>query len=276
MKITYFGEQGSFSEMAARRRFKKAVFRAGKTAADCFEDLRRGRAEVIVVPIENASGGMIDPTVDEMNRFGAWHPGKHWVREELLMSIELLLLARGKRPLSQIKRVYSHRAPFDHCHSWLKQNLPKAQRVLCGSTPLAAAEAAQDSEGAAIASAEAAQLHGLEIINREVGRKAQNRTKFFAIGKGYPLRAKPGLATVFFELPDTVGALCDVLTVLKENRINLSRISSRPIYGRQDEYTFNAELELASKPAAMEKLMARLKPVTDVLTLVGHYPLVRI
>jgi len=276
MNITFFGEEGSFSQIAARRRFPKAKMQSGKTAFDCFDALRRQKADVIVVPIENGSGGMIDLTVDEMIRFPKWNPASALVREELLMRIELLLMAKGKLPTSAIKRIYSHRAPFDHCNSWLRKHLPKAERVVCGSTSVAAQEAIKDPQGAAIASIEAAQLYQLKIITKDVGKHAVNQTKFFVIGKPVTPKNKPGLSTLFFETRDKPGALCDVLTVLKSEKINMTRIYSRPIFNRLDEYIFMVELKIPSRTNALDKLLVKLGPVTDLLQPVGHYAMVKV
>ncbi|MDL5050031.1 prephenate dehydratase domain-containing protein [Oscillatoria amoena NRMC-F 0135] len=276
MKITFFGEEGSFSQIAARRRFPKAQMVSGRTASECFEALRLGCADLIVVPIENASGGMIDLTVDEMIRFPKWGAKTAAVREELLMRIELLLMGRSKLPLKNIRKIYSHRAAFDHCHTWLQKHLPKAERVVCASTSVAAQRALEDPQGAAIASIEAARLYRLKIITREVGKNAVNQTKFFVVGKPVASREQPRLATVFFETPDKPGALCDVLTVLKNERVNMTRIYSRPIFNRLDEYIFMAELAVSPGPESLRKLLGKLKPVTDVLYSVGHYPLVKV
>lgn len=276
MKITFFGEEGSFSQIAAKRRFPRAKLQSGKTASDCFSALKSKKADLIVVPIENASGGMIDLTVDEMIRFEKWNTASLAVREELLMRIELLLMAKSKLPLAKVKRIYSHRAPFDHCHSWLRQNMPEAERIVCASTSIAAQQALKDTQGAAIASIESASVYELKIISKEVGRHSINQTKFFVIGRPLSPKKKPELVTVFFETSDQPGALCDVLTVLKDDRINMTRIYSRPIFSRLDEYIFMAELAIPPRPAALHKLLGRLAPVTDVLKCVGHYPLVKV
>lgn len=274
LKVTFFGGEGSFSQMAGRRRFPKARLTPGHSAARCFEDLRTGKTDVIIVPIENASGGMIEGTVDEIIRFGEWNDPAIAVREELTMTIELVLM--GNVPLGKIRKIYSHRAPFDHCHEWLRTNMPDVQRVVCASTTEAAQAAAKDPTGAAIASRDSARIYKLKVITADVGRNAVNITKFFVIGKTLKPARRPTRSTLFFLLAHKVGALCDVLLVLKKNRINMTRITSRPIYGRQNEYTFMVEVEGASSETHFDKAFKQLVKVTDRVWSVGSYPTVKI
>ncbi|MDZ4815916.1 MAG: prephenate dehydratase domain-containing protein [Verrucomicrobiota bacterium] len=274
LKITYFGVEGSFSHIAARRRFSGAEFKSGANAYDCFCALRQGVADQIVVPIENASAGIIDHTVAELIRYASWKGSQYAVREELAMTIELLLM--GKGPLTKVKRIYSHPAPFDHCDNWLRKHLPTVDRIAKTSTAQAAMEASRDPEGAAIASAESGQRYKLQILSKDVGREAMNKTKFFVVGK--PLKSPKGalLLTIFFELPHRSGALCDVLMELKKAKINMTRISSRPIFGRHDEYTFMIEVEMPATGTNFDKIKRKLEKLTDTISFEGVYPLIQV
>lgn len=274
-RIGYFGREGSFSHLAALRRFPKAKLAECPTVEEAFARLEAGEFGQIVVPIENASSGIITNTADQLMRLAKTEAlGRLRVREALAMRVQLMLLARAGT--KEIRKIYSHRAPFDHSRAWLARNYPKAEQIIVESTSEAAALAAKERGAAAIAGEQAVKQHRLKILSREVGSEVANQTTFIVVGAALPRPAKPTHTSLVFELPHKAGSLVAVLQVLSKRSLNLTKILSRPIPGRFEEYRFMIEFAGAEPKPVVREALARLRTITDFLAVVGAYPVRRI
>jgi chorismate mutase/prephenate dehydratase len=274
-RIGYFGKQGSFSHLAATRRFPKAALAECPTVEEAFARLEGGEFPQIVVPIENASSGIITNTADQLMRLArSGDGGALQIREALAMRVQLMILARAGT--KTVRKIYSHRAPFDHSRAWLQKHHPQAEQVIVESTSMAASLAAKEKDTAAIAGEQAAAQFGLKILSREVGSEVANQTTFIVVGAPLPRAAKPTHTSLVFELPHTAGSLVAVLQVLAKRKLNLAKILSRPIPGRFEEYRFMIEFHGAAPAPAVADALARLKKITDFLSVIGSYPVRRI
>jgi len=242
---------------------------------EAFAGLQKGDFSQIIVPIENASSGIITNTADQLMRLAKADPGARLqIREALAMRVELMLLARTDGKL--VRKIYSHRAPFDHGRDWLQKHYPQAEQIIVESTSEAAALAAGEEGAAAIAGEQAIARHGLKIISREVGAEVANQTTFIVVGAPVPRAPKATHTSLVFELPHKAGSLVAVLEVLSKRKLNLTKILSRPIPGRFEEYRFMIEFHGAAPAPAVVEALARLKKITTFLALIGSYPVRKI
>src|ERR1700691_3329106 len=98
LRLGYFGRPGSFSHLAAQRRFPKATLRECPTVEEAFDRLQAGEFSHILVPVENASSGIITNTADRLMRLAKAGAGSNQqIREALAMRIELALMTRDGR-----------------------------------------------------------------------------------------------------------------------------------------------------------------------------------
>jgi chorismate mutase/prephenate dehydratase len=273
--IGYFGKQGSFSHLAATRRFPKAALAECPTVEEAFARLESSEFPQIVGPIENASSGIITNTADQLMRLARSGDGDALqIREALAMRVQLMLLACAGT--KTVRKIYSHRAPFDHSRAWLQKHHARAEQVIVESTSMAASLAAKEKDTAAIAGEQAAAQFGLKVLSREVGAEVANQTTFIVVGAPLPRATKPTHTSLVFELPHTAGSLVAVLQVLAKRKLNLAKILSRPIPGRFEEYRFMIEFHGAAPAPAVADALARLKKITDFLSVIGSYPVRRI
>jgi prephenate dehydratase len=196
------------------------------------------------------------------------------IREALVMRIELALMARADA--GTITKIYSHRAPFDHSRDWLRQHYPQAEQIIVESTSEAAALAAREKGAAAIAGRQAVKKNQLKIISKEVGGEVANQTTFIVVGPALVRSGQPTHTSLVFELPHKPGSLGIVLNVLSRRRLNLTKILSRPIPGRFEEYRFMIEFHGATPAPVVADALARLKRLTDFLAVIGSYPVRRV
>ena len=273
--LGYFGRSGSFSHLAALRRFPKAMASECPTVEEAFLRLHEGAFSHILVPIENASSGTIMNTADQLMRQAktAAYDAMQ-IREALAMRVQLVLLARADTKV--ITKIYSHRAPFDHSRDWLQKHYPQAEQVIVDSTSEAAVIAAKEKGSAAIAGEQAVALHGLKIVTKQVGSEVANQTTFVIVGAPLPRPVKPTHTSLVFELPHVAGSLVSVLQALSRRKLNLTKILSRPIPGRFDEYRFMIEFLGAAPKKDVVEALARLRKITAFLAVMGSYPVRRI
>src|SRR5476651_1321507 len=275
LRLGYFGRAGSFSHVAATRRFPKANLSECPTVEEAFARLQAGEFSHILVPIENASSGIITNTADQLMRLAKTDAGAALqIREALAMRVELALMARADTKV--ITKIYSHRAPFDHSRDWLQKHYPQAEQIIVESTSEAAALAAKEKGAAAIAGQHIVAQHRLKIISKEVGSEVANQTTFIVVGPALARSPKPTHTSLVFELPHVSGSLVAVLQVLSRRNLNLTKILSRPIPGRFEEYRFMIEFQGAAPKKEVVDALARIEKLTDFLAIIGSYPVRRI
>ena len=273
--LGYFGRAGSFSHLAATRRFPGEKLSECPTVEESFAKLLSGDFTHILVPIENASSGTITNTADQLMRLAKSGQAETLqIREALAMRVQLVLMAR--KDTKVIGKIYSHRAPFDHGRDWLQKHYPNAEQVIVESTSEAAALASRQKGTAAIAGIQAVEEHQLKVISEHVGSEVANQTTFIVVGPALKRSSKATHTSLVFELPHVAGSLVSVLQVLSKRGLNLTKILSRPIPGRFEEYRFMIEfLGAAPKPEVADALV-RLKKRTTFLSVIGSYPVRRI
>jgi chorismate mutase/prephenate dehydratase len=274
-RLGYFGRAGSFSHVAAARRFPKAQLSECPTVEEAFAQLQGGGFSHILVPIENASSGIITNTADQLMRLAKTAASDSLkIREALAMRVELALLARPGT--KEISKIYSHRAPFDHGRDWLARHYPRAEQIIVESTSEAAALAAKQPGTAAIAGLQAVGQNGLKVVSKTVGSEVANQTTFVVVGPALARTSRPTHTSIVFELPHQPGSLVAVMNVLARRQLNLTKILSRPIPGRFSEYRFMIEFQGAASSVPAVAALKRIAKITDFLSVIGSYPVRRI
>jgi chorismate mutase/prephenate dehydratase len=275
LRLGYFGRAGSFSHVAAARRFPKGNLSECPTVEEAFARLQAGEFTHILVPIENASSGIITNTADQLMRLAKTEAvATLQIREALAMRVNLVLLARPDT--KTITKIYSHRAPFDHSRDWLAKHYPQAEQAIVESTSEAAALAAKEKGAAAIAGTQAVKENGLKIISKDVGSEVANQTTFIVVGPSIAGTKRPTHTSLVFELPHKAGSLVAVLNVLSRRKLNLTKILSRPIPGRFEEYRFMIEFQGTTPAKPVVDALTRIARITDFLAVIGRYPVRKI
>ncbi|MFH1593798.1 MAG: prephenate dehydratase [Candidatus Omnitrophota bacterium] len=264
--IAYLGPEATFTHIAALKKFGASVdYLECKSIADVFTEVERGRADYGVVPIENSTEGAVNHTLDMFINSDLK------ICSEAYLRIEHNLLANHKR-LSAIKKVCSHQQVFAQCRIWLEKNLPKAKLISFASTTEAAIFAAQGKGRAAIASKLAAEEYELKILARSIEDSPRNITRFLVIGNQNEEPTRKDKTSVVFSMKDRAGALHDVLAAFKRNRINLTKIESRPSRLKAWEYYFFVDMEGHYRDKRINKAISVLGKSCTYLKVLGSYP----
>ena len=140
--------------------------------------------------------------------------------------------------LSENQEVYSKAQPFIQCRNWLKANLPNAKLIETSSTAEAARIASGEHAAAAIASDLAAETYNISILVRGIEDASANFTRFFVLGRQLAKPTGNDKTSILCSIKDRPGALYELLTPLREHKINLTRIESRPSRRKAWDYVF--------------------------------------
>ena len=183
-RVVYQGVPGAYSEQASLDWFGPAVNVEGlEQFEDCFLALKEGRADYAVLPIENSSTGAIRQIYDLLTRYEFYLVGETTVR------VEHCLMAPKGATLDTITHVYSHEQGLFQCEQYLNTHpdwhqVPQADTA--GSAQMVAASG--DVTKAAICSARAAEIYGLEILDRGINHNSHNTTRFVVVSPKPELR----------------------------------------------------------------------------------------
>ena len=267
-RVVYQGVPGAYSEQAAVDFFGPAVSTTGlEQFEDCFLALREGRADYAVLPIENSSTGAIRQIYDLLTQYECYVVG------ETTVKVEHCLMALPGASLDAITHVYSHEQGLFQCERFLNAH-PGWKQVPQADTAGSAQMVAQsgDLTKAAICSARAAELYGLEILARGVNHNARNTTRFVVVSPRLELRPGADKISTLFVLPHEAGSLHEVLTVFSVHGLNLMKLESRPMPGRSWEYMFFLEFTGDPGDPAVEDALHELAQTTGDFRVLGWFP----
>jgi prephenate dehydratase len=219
-----------------------------------------------VVPVENSVEGGVTACLDAL-----WDHPHLAISRALVLPIRHALLGSG--PIEGVSEVLSHPQALAQCSQWLGEHLPGALQLPTSSTADAARMVAGSRFRAAVASLQAGEEHGLEVLAYPINDAAGNCTRFLLLREGE--RSLQGaIASLAFSLhANQPGALLEALTCFARRGLNMSRIESRPSKREMGEYLFFVDLELSQGSAGLEEVLADLRPLCEHLHLFGTYPL---
>lgn len=267
MKIAYQGEPGAFSEAASRQVSSSAELLPCKAFEDVFAAVDSGRVDYGVLPIENSIGGSIHRNFDLLLE------NQLPIVGEVEVPVVHHLLALPGTQLEGIRRVFSHPQALAQCDRFLRTLTGveiTATYDTAGSAKMIADQ--QMKNAAAIASARAGELFGLEPVRSSIQDYDSNTTRFLVVGRTPLSDAAADKTTVVFTLSNEAGALFKALAAIALRGIDLTKLESRPIPGRKWEYLFYVDLAAARDDLACARALAHLAEFAPMVRVLGSYP----
>ncbi len=271
--VAYQGTEGAYGHQAARQHFGVArrplTLKAYRSFRETAEALQRGDADRAVLPIENSTAGSVHEVYDLLFRLNLAIVG------EEVLEIRHCLLGVPAAAIEGLRRVHSHPQALAQCSEFLA-DLAQAETEAAANTAVAAARVAQmaDPAHAAIASEEAGERYGLEVLRREIANQAVNLTRFVVVA-ATAVDCDPLLdakVSLVFGTRHDRGALVRCLNVLADEGLNLSKLESRPRAGAAWEYVFYVDVEGHLAEPRMQSALAGLAVTTQFVRVLGCYP----
>ena len=264
------GGEGSFHDLAARQWFGPDSQRVRcDTFPELFTKLNSGEVGFGAVAIENSVAGTLLPNYAQLRNSDLKIIGEVYLR------IEHHLQALPGQRLEDIREVRSHPMALMQCSSFL-DSCPHIKVVESHDTADSSRIIREQvSPGvAAIASRRAAEIYGLQILAEGIENNPRNYTRFLILGHPGRLNghhAPPSKASLSFKLAHKVGSLAQVLMVLSSHGMNLCKIQSLPVVGKEWEYFFHIDLEFEVYEQYRRSLEA-INHLVDGLGILGEYP----
>ncbi len=267
-RIAYLGPVGSFSHLAATRKFGSSVeFEALGHIGAVFDEIERGRVDLALVPVENSVGGGIVDTLD------AFLNSEVRVCAEINLAVHHHLL--GRSPIDKITQVFSKPEVFGQCQRWLVETGLMAKTIAVASTSEGARAAADQPNTAAIGSTLAGEIFGLKVLADRIEDDPNNVTRFLVLGK---MPAKPtgdDKTAVYFNAADRPGTLVQVLDAFRECGVNMTFIQSRPSRVKSFDYAFFVDLEGHVDTAEVSAAIDKARAHCTRLKILGSFPRAR-
>jgi prephenate dehydratase len=264
MKIAVQGEKGCFHEVAARQYFcyDEIDIVPCSTFDMTLSSVIEGKADLAMMAIENARSGSILYNYSLIRESGLKMLGEHNLR------IRQNLMALPGQTIHEIKQIRSHPIALAQCMTFLNQ-YPEITLVESDDTAGSAKLISEHrlKKIAAIASADAAEIYGLEILAPGIETYKKNYTRFLVIGSGEKGNKDGNKVSICFATGHKPGSLAAVLVKLAEMNINLSKIQSVPRLNGDWEYMFYLDLELPdnSDIGLIESVLAKYTSNLEVL-----------
>jgi prephenate dehydratase len=266
-KVAIQGVAGAYSEEAVRQYFGPDVETVpSRTLDDMFPLVESGDADYGMVPVENSVAGSVTRSYELLME----HDLR--IHAETILRVRHMLLGPPGTKLEELQRVRSHPQALAQCQRYLIRHGLEA--VPAFDTAGSARDLAANPEPrvAAIASELAAQLYGLEIIDRGIEDFEFNYTRFFILAKEAPPRAQRNKTSLIFTTPHEPGALYECLGEFAKRRINLAKIESRPRLNRPWQYVFYLDFEGHCQDPECEAAIMALLRRSSFVKLLGSYP----
>lgn len=265
-RVVFQGAEGAYSHAAMLKYFGDKV---NSFHVDTFRDamiaIDEGRADFAVLPIENSTAGIVSEIYDLLVEF------ENYIVAEQVIKIEHCLMAVPGTKMEDIKTVYSHpqslmqSARYLNNHTW--------QQVSMQNNAFAAKKVAddQDKSQAAIASETAADLYGLEILEKGVNQSSSNSTRFIIVTNQKIFMEDAKKVSICFEVAHESGSLYHMLSHFIYNNLNMNKIESRPIEDRNWEYRFFIDFDGNLSDSAVKNALRGLREEARNMKILGNY-----
>ena len=266
-RVVFQGVEGANSEAAMRAYFGDQVnsFHV-ESFRDAMEAIEEGMADFAVLPIENSSAGIVSSIYDLLVEF------ENYIVGEQVMKIENCLMSVKGAKLSDIRTVYSHPQALMQSAKYLEEHREWQQISMLNTAEAARMVAReQDPSKAAIANSLAAKLYDLEILEPEMCSNAANSTRFIIVTNQKIYRKDAGKISICFEIPHESGSLYHAMSHFIYNGLNMCKIESRPIEGRNWEYRFFLDFEGNLNDSAVKNALRGLRDETRNMRILGNY-----
>lgn len=266
-RVVFQGAEGAYSQMAMLQYFGSDV---NSFHVDTFRDamgaIEEGSADYAVLPIENSTAGIVNEIYDLLVEY------ENYIVGEQIIKIEHCLMGLPGTDMTQIKTVYSHPQSLMQSARYLNAH-DNWRQISMQNNAFAARKVSEDKDfsQAAIASEQAAKIYGLDILERGVNQSETNSTRFIIVTNQKIFLKDAGKVSLCLEVAHESGSLYHMLSHIIYNNLNMTKIESRPIEGRNWEYRFFIDFEGNLADTAVKNALRGLREEARMMKILGNY-----
>lgn len=274
--IYFLGPKTSYTDFAKEQfitsfEIKNYEEKPIRTITAIFSELNSNTDSLAVLPIENSIEGTVKETIDNLIKI---ENDDIKIIGETVVSIEHCLITFAK-DFSQIKKIKSHPQAISQCYDYIYSKFNDNIVLESESSTANAVKSltVDQPQVAAIGNKYSAEYYNMPILDTNINDEKFNQTRFILLGKSLQNRITDSDKTsIMFATENESGALCDVLTILKENEINMTYISSRPSKKSLGEYTFYIDFDGNIFDMKISKAMSKILRHVKSFKHLGSYP----
>ena len=259
------GVEGAYSQIASCKLFDVPDITFFDTFEGVMRAVRDGFCEFGVLPIENSTAGSVNAVYDLLAQYDF-----HIVRS-LRLKIDHNLLAKPGTRLEDVNEVFSHSQAIQQCACYIERHGLKATKF--ANTAMSAEHVAESDRNdiAAISSRSCADLYGLKILDEDIQDSDSNYTRFVVISREPRIYPGANRTSLMITISNEPGALYRVLERFYALNINLIKLESRPIPGRDFEFMFYFDLDCPFGSISLDDLLDSIDDVCEHCTYFGSY-----
>ena len=263
------GVEGANSQIASDKFLPMGDIMYVKTFEAVFDAVESGLCEFGVLPIENNTHGSVRKVYELLQK-----KNFHIVRATSL-NIRHELLVKDGATISDIKVIRSHEQAIGQCSKFLSTLSPEIKIEPYANTAMAAKSVLEsDGSVAAIASHDCAELYGLSILKNDIQDSDNNYTKFILITKDLSIYAGANRISLILACPNKPGSLGDILQMFSSHGVNMLKLESCPVVGRNFEFIFYIELDASVRDEGVIPMLEELERECDAFTFLGNYQVI--
>lgn len=258
------GIEGAYSQIACDKMFALPQIMYCSRFEGVFRAVETGMCRYGILPIENSSAGSVTEVYDLMEKYNCK------IVRSLKLKIEHCLLARPGVSLKDVKEVVAHEQALDQCSDFLKNSNVKV--TVFGNNAAAAKYVSESgrTDLAAIASENCADLYGLAVVNDRVSNSDHNYTRFICISKTMEIYEGANKITFVASASHRPGSLYSLIAKFATRGLNISKLESRPIPGKDFEFRFYFDVEASVKSHDVQTVLSQLEK-EEIFTFLGAY-----
>ena len=267
--IAFQGQPGAYSDLACRNAYPDLTTLPCETFEAAIEAVHEGRAALAMLPPENSIAGRVADMHALLPGSGLSIIGEKFLR------VEHCLLAPAGATRASIKRIHSHPVALGQVRNLIRElgATPVVEYDTAGSAEIIAR--LNSIEDAAVASALAGELHGLQILRRNVEDFSHNTTRFYVMAAAplHPEPETPDLMTTFvFRVRNVPAALFKALGGFATNGVNMTKLESYMVNGHFTATQFLAEVDGHPAQRPLQLAFEELEFFSSEIKLLGTYP----
>ncbi len=265
LRAAFQGERGAYSEAAAFHFFRDIIETIPyPTFYDVLESTEKDETNYSILPVENSLEGSVGESYDlllstTLNAVG-----------EIYYRIKHCLI--GFQELKKIDTVYSHPQALGQCRKFIQEHKLKSIPTYDTAGSVKILLELKSESAACIASKRAADIYKVPIIKENIEDNANNYTRFLILAKKRHEKTGRDRTSIIFSIKHVPGTLYNILEKFNSNKINLTKIESRPTKSTPWEYNFYVDFEGHENESHIADVLTKIKENTIFLKVLGSYP----
>ena len=268
-RVSFQGERGAYSDAASISFFGDDIeVIPCPTFADVLKNTENGVSDYSVLPVENSLEGSVGESNDLLLSTNLK------VVSEIYHRIHHCLIGTGS--LADIDTVYSHPQALGQCRQFIQENSLKTIPSYDTAGSVKIIKDLNRSNVACIASKNAAEIFGVPVIQDGIEDNANNYTRFLIFSKEKNDKTENSKTSIIFSVKHEAGALYQIINEFYQNKINLTKIESRPNKNTLGEYNFYVDFEGHQDDSSIKDVLEKLRNYSTFLKILGSYPIAKL